>query len=192
MGISGSAGDRHGAAGAQCEPAPLRRLADDPSGSDDRPRPHPHRRHPDIGGELDVTSAFTVTVHFGAGPTLSGSGKLVAKPGSTGTIATPRETCNPLTLNGTTLVNEGTLTFGSSQPGRGGGTFVMENGAQLQNSGTFNDNSLGKGCNFGAASFATPAAQHPRSPTPAPSNSTAPRSALRTSRSEWPSQTRAR
>ncbi len=63
------------------------------------------------------------------------------------------ETCDPLTVNGATLVNEGTLTFGSASPGRNGGTIVMENGAQLQNSGTFNDDSVGEGCGFGQASF---------------------------------------
>ncbi len=106
-----------------------------------------------IASELDVTSAFNVTSNFGPTATLTGAGKLVTKPGSTNGIVAPVETCDPLTVNGATLVNEGTLTFGSASPGRNGGTIVMENGAQLQNSGTFNDDSVGEGCGFGQASF---------------------------------------
>jgi RHS repeat-associated protein len=97
-----------------------------------------------LAGQLNVTSTLT-----GGGSdttTINGPGKLVVESGATGTIG---ERCFRLLLNGVTLLNQGTLTFGSSG-GAPDGAIWMENGAQLQNTGTFNDDSTEPaGCGYG-------------------------------------------
>jgi RHS repeat-associated protein len=100
----------------------------------------------DIADELDVGSTFT---GGGAGAsTIGGAGRLVVGSGVTGTIG-GSERCSRLVLDGVTLVNQGTLTFGTAT-GAEDGSIWMENGAQLQNAGTFNDDSTEPGgCNFG-------------------------------------------
>jgi RHS repeat-associated protein len=99
-----------------------------------------------IAGELDVGSALTA-----GGPgstTLSGAGRLVVGPGVTGRIG-GNERCSRLVLNGITLLNQGNLTFGTPG-GAPDGPISMENGAQVQNAGTFNDDSTEPGgCGFG-------------------------------------------
>ncbi len=97
-----------------------------------------------LAGELEVSSAFSGG-GYGAS-TVSGAGKLVV---GSGALAVVGERCSRLTLNGVTLVNQGTFTSGSSG-GAQDGPIWMENGAQLQNSGTFNlDSSEPGGCGFG-------------------------------------------
>ena len=78
-------------------------------------------------GTLDIASSFAW-----AG-TMSGSGSTVLGPGATGTIEASSG-CETMSLAERTLVNEGTLTFGS-------GTLLLSEGARFDNQGTFKDNS---------------------------------------------------
>src|SRR6202050_3764691 len=99
-----------------------------------------------IADELDVSSGFT---GGGSGAsTISGTGRLVVGSGVTGTVG-GGERCSRLVLDGVTLVNQGTLTFGAPG-GAEDGPIWMENGAQLQNAGTFDDDSTESGgCGYG-------------------------------------------
>ncbi len=103
-----------------------------------------------LGGELDVSSSLA----GGGQPVISGSGRLVLESGASGTL--DGGNCNTYPeLNGATFVNDGTLTFGHAG-GSTDGAFLMANGAQLQNAGTFNDDSYDPGCGrgFGGSSIA--------------------------------------
>jgi RHS repeat-associated protein len=93
-----------------------------------------------VGGELDVTGSLS-----GSGanhPTISGSGRVVVKPGASGSIdsASCSSGGGDFYLTGVDLVNEGTLTLGVSGGGPNGDLW-MSSGAQLENKGTFNDDS---------------------------------------------------
>jgi hypothetical protein len=79
-------------------------------------------------GSLKVANSFSL----GAYSTLSGSGELVLGSGVSGEIYASSG-CEPMTLSERKLVNEGTLTYGW-------GTLFMSEGAQLDNEGTFDDN----------------------------------------------------
>ncbi len=97
-----------------------------------------------LAGQLDVSGSLAVS---GSSITVTGSGSVVVGSGATGTINSAR--CARLVLSGVTLVNQGTLTLGASG-GAQDGSIAMENGAQLQNAGTFNDDSTEPGgCGFG-------------------------------------------
>ena len=97
-----------------------------------------------VSGELDSSSSFSaINV-----PTISGSGKVVIGLGVSGTIGTSAACSVHLILNGATLVNQGTLTFGGSA-GVGAGAIAMQNGAQILNEGTFIDRSYDSGCGYG-------------------------------------------
>lgn len=95
-------------------------------------------------GELSVTGGsltgvVTVTVIktflWEGTSTISGGGSLVLTSGVTaGQIKSFNESSESMTLDGRTLINEGTLTFGS-------GTLYMNKGAELRNSGTLAVNS---------------------------------------------------
>jgi len=80
-------------------------------------------------GSLEVSGSFA----WGAYGAMSGSGSTVIGPAVTGTVEASSG-CEPLSLTGRTLVNEGTLTFVW-------GTLYMSEGALLENKGTFSDNS---------------------------------------------------
>ncbi len=103
------------------------------------------------GGTLDLAGQLTVSHSLSGGgrvSTIDGTGRLVVDSGVTGTIG-GGERCSRLVLDGVTLVNQGTLTFGAPG-GAEDGPIWMENGAQLQNTGTFNDDSTEPGgCNYG-------------------------------------------
>src|SRR5271166_3370634 len=110
-----------------------------------------------LPGELDTTAAFSA----GGVATVSGAGKLVVGSAVAGTI-NPRQ-CSRVVLDEVTLLNQGTITDGVSG-GAPDGPISMENGAQIQNAGTFNDDSTEPaGCGIGrtasiynAAAGATP------------------------------------
>jgi YD repeat-containing protein len=89
-----------------------------------------------IAGKLDVSSSFASS----GSSTVSGSGELAMESGTTGTV----EGCQPLVLNGATLHNGGTITTGTSG-GSQDGEIRMEDGAQLENAGTFNEDTYDNG-----------------------------------------------
>ncbi len=103
-----------------------------------------------LGGTLDVSSALS----GGGAPVISGSGRLVLEPGASGTLDSGNCSTFP-ELNGATFVNDGTFTFGHAG-GSTDGAFLMANGAQVQNAGTFNDDSYDPGCGrgYGGSSIA--------------------------------------
>jgi hypothetical protein len=83
-----------------------------------------------VGGRLNVQSFLETSGEA----TVTGPGPFVVARDATGTIgATP---CSILTLDGASVTNEGTLTAPK-------GTVSMENDAQLDNPGTYIDNSIG-------------------------------------------------
>jgi RHS repeat-associated protein len=90
-----------------------------------------------VGGELDVTSSLAVKET----PTIEGAGRLVVKPGASGTFGGGAECALRPTLRGITLLNEGTITMGASG-GTHDGAILMWEGAQLENTGTFNVDSV--------------------------------------------------
>jgi RHS repeat-associated protein len=98
-----------------------------------------------LAGELDVTSSLSSKGQ----PTLSGAGSLVISSGATGVFT---GSCSKPTLDGATLVNQGTVTFGTAG-GVADGPIWMKNGAQLKNEGTFNDDSYDNGCGYGTAGY---------------------------------------
>jgi RHS repeat-associated protein len=97
-----------------------------------------------LGSALEVSTSFTVS----HAPVLSGQAKLVLGPSARGTIGSAAACSVHLTLSGTTLENQGTLAFGESA-GVGAGAIALEDGAQIENAGTFNDNSYDSGCGYG-------------------------------------------
>jgi len=99
-----------------------------------------------VSTELGVSSSFTMD-----GATITGTGRVVVESGASGTIGSSGE-CVPLSLKEAVFVNDGTLTFGASG-GAHDGTIVMAKGAQLENMGTFNADSIGNTCGFGGLSF---------------------------------------
>jgi YD repeat-containing protein len=99
-----------------------------------------------VSTELGVSSSFTMD-----GATITGTGRVVVESGASGTIGSSGE-CVPLNLKEATFVNDGTLTFGASGGARDG-TIVMAKGAQLENMGTFNADSIGNTCGYGGLSF---------------------------------------
>ncbi len=110
-----------------------------------------------VGGELDVTGSLTGS--GAAHPTLGGSGRLVVESGATGSLnsAACGSGSGDMYLSGIDLVNEGTLTLGSSGGGPDGDLY-MSGGAQLENKGTFNDDSWSNNvgpCNYPPSSFVT-------------------------------------
>jgi Ig domain of plant-specific actin-binding protein/Bacterial Ig-like domain len=94
-----------------------------------------------LAGELDVSGSLATS----GGVSVEGAGKLVVESGVDSAVGSG---CSYLALNGATFVNEGTLTWGSSG-GSSDGAIMMENGAQLLNKGTFNDDSYDPGCGYG-------------------------------------------
>ncbi len=102
-----------------------------------------------LAGELDVSSSL----YGGGQPVVAGTGRLVLESGATGTL--DGGNCNTYPeLNGATLVNDGTVTFGAAG-GSTDGAFLMANGAQIENAGTFNDDAYDPGCGrgFGGSSI---------------------------------------
>ncbi len=97
-----------------------------------------------LAGALDVTNSFSVV----GTPTITGSGKLVVGSSVSGSIGTGSTCSVHPTLSGVTLVNEGSLTFGASG-GVDAGAIMMEEGAELDNKGTFNDESYDNSCGYG-------------------------------------------
>ncbi len=104
------------------------------------------------GGSLAIAHGAAVEVagslSVNGEPTLSGEGSLVVGSGATAALGGSGSCSVHLTINGGTLRNEGTLTFGSGSD-VGAGAIAMQNGAQLQNAGTFDDNSYDPGCGYG-------------------------------------------
>ncbi len=94
-----------------------------------------------VVGDLDVSSLFSV----GEESTVDGSGHLTVESSATGTFGSSSTCSVHLTLDDVTFVNEGTVTFGASG-GAPAGAIAMENGAQLNNMGTFNMDSRDPGC----------------------------------------------
>jgi hypothetical protein len=99
-----------------------------------------------LSGELDVTSSLVSS----ESSTVNGAGRLVVQSGATGSLGAGG--CSLLTLNGATLVNEGTVTLGAS--GGVAGQLDMLEGAKLENAGTFNADSYSSGCVPGSNSAA--------------------------------------
>ncbi len=96
-----------------------------------------------LAGELDVSSSL----YGGGQPVVAGTGRLVLESGATGTL--DGGNCNTYPeLNGATFVNDGTVTFGAAG-GSTDGAFLMSNGAQIENAGTFNDDAYDPGCGRG-------------------------------------------
>src|SRR6185437_4008560 len=92
-----------------------------------------------LAQQLDVNSSLSSN----GSATVSGAGRLVVKTGASGAI--DAASCSLLTLaGGVTLVNNGTVTVGLS--GGSSGQLDMQEGAQLQNTGTFNADSYAAGC----------------------------------------------
>src|SRR6185437_15542477 len=91
-----------------------------------------------VAGELDVNSSLSSS----GNATVTGAGRLVVKTGATGSVDSAA--CSLLTLAGVTLVNNGTVTVGLS--GGSSGQIDMQEGAQLQNTGTFNADSYAASC----------------------------------------------
>jgi len=79
-------------------------------------------------GTLNITKELSWT-----GGSMTGSGKTVVGSGATGSIEASSG-CGSMDLVGRGFINEGTSTFGS-------GTWLMSDGAILENKATFNDNS---------------------------------------------------
>ncbi len=111
---------------------------------------------PDVtvsGGTLTIPEGSTMSDTSGTftmigTPTITGSGKLVVGPSVSGSIGTSSSCSAHPTLNGVALVNEGSLTFGASG-GVNAGAIMMEEGAEFDNKGTFNDESYDNSCGFG-------------------------------------------
>jgi RHS repeat-associated protein len=96
-----------------------------------------------LGGTLNVASSLS-----GSGqPEIAGTGKLVLQPGASGTLDGGGCNTYPV-LSGATFVNDGTFTFGAPG-GSDDGAFLMSNGAQILNAGTFNDDAYDPGCGRG-------------------------------------------
>jgi hypothetical protein len=91
-----------------------------------------------VADELDVSGSFASS--GSSKPVVSGGGKLLLESGTTGTIGG----CSPLVLSGVTLENQGTVTTGASG-GSVDGEIRMQNGAQLDNAGTFNEDTYDNG-----------------------------------------------
>src|SRR5271166_5578452 len=114
-----------------------------------------------IAGTLSVSTSLAFGGPEPGVATVSGAGKLVVGSAVAGTI-NPRQ-CSRVVLDEVTLLNQGTITDGVSG-GAPDGPISMENGAQIQNAGTFNDDSTEPaGCGIGrtasiynAAAGATP------------------------------------
>ena len=93
------------------------------------------------GGTLDGAGTLNVSRSLewlGEGGVMSGSGSTVLESGASGKI----EVVTPAKLQGRSLVNDGTLTWGS-------GAIFLEEGAQISNSGTFYANDNGSSCGGG-------------------------------------------
>ena len=99
-----------------------------------------------VSGTVDVTSSLTSS----SDATVDGSGHLVVESGASGSLG--EAGCSLLTLSGVTLVNEGTTTLGAS--GGVSGQLDMQEGARLENTGTFNADSYPAGCVPGSNSAA--------------------------------------
>ena len=99
-----------------------------------------------LSGELSVTSSFLAE----RSSKIKGPSQLTLASGASGMIGTPSE-CTPLTLDGTTLVNDGTLALG--EEGKNTGAIIMSEKAQFDNAKIFNDYGGMSGCSGGEASF---------------------------------------
>ncbi|HXN39723.1 MAG TPA: PKD domain-containing protein, partial [Solirubrobacteraceae bacterium] len=98
-----------------------------------------------LPGQLDVSGTLS---GGGQSTTIDGPGKLVVGSAAQGTIGGGQR-CSRLVLDEVTLLNQGTVTAGTAT-GADDGPILMENGAQLQNAGTFNENSTEPGgCGYG-------------------------------------------
>ncbi len=91
-----------------------------------------------VSETLDVDSSLSTSGYS----TINGSGSVVIEPGASGTI--DNSACLFVTITGTTLVNDGTMTMGAS--GGLSGEIVMEDGAKIENTGTFNADAYASGC----------------------------------------------
>ena len=89
-------------------------------------------------GTVDVVSSLTSSDDA----TVSGSGRLVVESGASGSLG--ESGCSLLTLSGVTFLNEGSVTLGAS--GGTSGQLDMQEGAHLENTGTFNADSYPAGC----------------------------------------------
>ncbi len=97
-----------------------------------------------VNGTLNASSSLAVDGDV----TVDGSGTLALASGARGTMGT--SSCSLfMTLDGVSLVNDGTLTFGGAG-GSGYGPIWMENGARIDNAGTFSDGSRDSGCARGS------------------------------------------
>jgi RHS repeat-associated protein len=94
-----------------------------------------------VAGDLDVSSSLSVS----EASAVDGSGQLTVESSATGTFGNSGTCSVHLTLDDATFVNEGTVTFGASG-GAPAGAIAMENGARLNNAGTFNMDSYDPGC----------------------------------------------
>src|ERR1700689_2762942 len=99
-----------------------------------------------VSGTVDVASSLTSSEDA----TGSGSGHLVVKSGASGSLGASG--CSLLTLSGVTFLNEGTVTLGAS--GGVSGQLDMQEGAHLENAGTFSADSYSAGCVPGSNSAA--------------------------------------
>ncbi|HTD08540.1 MAG TPA: RHS repeat-associated core domain-containing protein [Solirubrobacteraceae bacterium] len=91
-------------------------------------------------GSLDLTSSFT----WEGTSELAGAGSLVLEASAEGRIMRYNEASESMSLEGRTLVNDGTLIFTS-------GTLYMSDGSKLENSGTFESNSKQERAPYGAS-----------------------------------------
>jgi RHS repeat-associated protein len=88
-------------------------------------------------GTFNILTSLT----WERGGTMSGSGKTILEGGATANVLTTGPAwCEGAHIAERTFVNDGTVHFGDNEVNTGG-TLVMSRGAQLDNNGTFYDNS---------------------------------------------------
>jgi RHS repeat-associated protein len=95
-----------------------------------------------VAGTLDVSGSFSTS----GTPTVSGPGELVLGSGVTGVVNDAY--CSGLLLEDVTFVNHGTLMDGASG-GAADGSLAMKDGAEFENSGTFDADSWDPACGYG-------------------------------------------
>ncbi len=108
-----------------------------------------------VDGELDVTSSLSAAGASGESPEVSGSGRLVLAAGASGVV--DGAGCALWTLKHVTFVNDGTVTEGA--PGGVSGQLMLEEGARLDNTGTFNLDTYKASCVPGGDDYASIAEQ---------------------------------
>jgi RHS repeat-associated protein len=95
-----------------------------------------------VAGTLDVSGSFSTS----GTPTVSGPGELVVGSGVTGAVNDAY--CSGMLLEDVTFVNHGTLMDGASG-GAADGSIAMKDGAEFENSGTFDADSWDPACGYG-------------------------------------------